>query len=59
MPDVELSAGTIEYQDTGGDGPVRSFEGCPSSGVRSVMAAAPPTWSTWPGHPVVLEGEQQ
>jgi pimeloyl-ACP methyl ester carboxylesterase len=22
MPDVELSAGTIEYQDTGGDGPV-------------------------------------
>lgn len=22
MPGVELSAGTIEYEDTGGDGPV-------------------------------------
>lgn len=22
MPDIELSAGTIEYEDTGGDGPV-------------------------------------
>ena len=22
MPDVELSAGTIAYEDTGGDGPV-------------------------------------
>ena len=25
MPEVELSAGTIEYQDTGGDGPVLVF----------------------------------
>lgn len=22
MPEIEMSAGTIEYQDTGGDGPV-------------------------------------
>jgi hypothetical protein len=25
MPEVELSAGTIEYQDTGGDGPAIVF----------------------------------
>src|SRR5262245_25003095 len=25
MPEVELSAGTIEYEDTGGDGPVLVF----------------------------------
>jgi len=25
MPEIELAAGTIEYQDTGGDGPVLVF----------------------------------
>ncbi|MFE5399354.1 alpha/beta fold hydrolase [Streptomyces sp. NPDC056568] len=35
MPSVELSSGTIEYQDTGGEGPVLVFgHGMPMSGTQ-------------------------
>lgn len=51
MPEVELSAGTIEYEDTGGDGPVIVFlhgATIDSSVWRHVIAVCEPTTGASP-----------
>lgn len=53
MPEIELSAGVVEYQDTGGDGPVLVFlHGLLMDGTvwRKVIADLRPTTGAYCPH---------